>query len=83
MVNKNYVRGRNYEYRIMKKLRNESYQVLIRSAGSHSPVDIVALDIINKRIKLVQCKLKNSDKREAELKLSEFKGTFEVESIVV
>ena len=41
-MNKNYVNGRAKEYRIMKQLKEEGYDIVLRSAGSHSPVDIVA-----------------------------------------
>lgn len=42
MPNKNYKRGRAKEYRIKKQLEHEGWFV-IRSAGSHSPVDLIAL----------------------------------------
>ena len=38
----NYSRGANFERRVKKYLENGGYLV-IRSAGSHSPVDLVAL----------------------------------------
>lgn len=42
MPNKNYNNGRAKEYRIKKKLEEQNYFV-IRSAGSHSAADLVAL----------------------------------------
>ena len=42
MTNKNYNNGRAKEYRIKKKLEAEGWFV-IRSAGSHSIVDLIAL----------------------------------------
>ena len=41
MPNNNYRNGANRERRIMKKLTAEGW-FCIRSAGSHSPVDIIA-----------------------------------------
>jgi len=41
-MNKNYKNGAAREYRIMKKLEKEGW-FCIRSAGSHSPIDIMAM----------------------------------------
>jgi len=41
-MNKNYKNGAAREYRIMKKLEKEGW-FCIRSAGSHSPIDIIAI----------------------------------------
>jgi len=41
-VNKNYNNGARRERRIMKKLEKEGW-FCIRSAGSHSPIDIIAI----------------------------------------
>jgi len=40
-VNKNYIKGRNAEYYFKKKLESQGYAV-IRTAGSHSPADLIA-----------------------------------------
>ena len=42
MVNKNYVSGRRFEYTIKKALEKLGW-IAIRSAGSHSPFDIIAI----------------------------------------
>jgi Archaeal holliday junction resolvase (hjc). len=42
-MNKNYIKGRNKEYRIKRKLEKEGYYV-IRSAGSHSYFDLIAIN---------------------------------------
>lgn len=42
MSNSNYQRGANFERRVKKHYENQGYFVL-RSAGSHSPVDLLAL----------------------------------------
>ena len=41
MGNPNYLRGRRFEYEIRKRWASPPFQAL-RSAGSHSPFDIVA-----------------------------------------
>jgi len=41
-VNRNYNNGARRERRIMKKLEKEGW-FCIRSAGSHSPIDIIAI----------------------------------------
>jgi len=41
-MNRNYKSGAAREYRIMKKLEKEGW-FCIRSAGSHSPIDIIAM----------------------------------------
>ncbi|MDD5406993.1 MAG: hypothetical protein PHE73_08665 [Sulfurovaceae bacterium] len=38
----NYSRGRAYEYKVIKEMEKNGW-FCIRSAGSHSPVDIIAL----------------------------------------
>jgi Holliday junction resolvase len=58
MVNKNYVNGRAYEYRIMHSLRKAGFDIVIRSAGSHSPIDCIGIDTNNKVILFVQAKPK-------------------------
>lgn len=55
----NYKRGRAKEYRIMEKLREEGFDVVTRSAGSHSAVDIIAVRRKDKRVKWIQCKPKS------------------------
>ena len=43
MPNNNYRRGRAREYKIMDELREEGYPLVMRTAGSHSPVDVIAI----------------------------------------
>ena len=54
MPNKNYISGRRFEYRVKKHLENKGW-VVFRTAGSHSPVDLIAF---RKGLKpcLIQCK---------------------------
>ena len=56
MPNKNYIKGRRKEYKILHKLKDNGFDIVQRTAGSHSPFDIIAIDIKNKKIRLIQCK---------------------------
>ena len=42
MANKNYIRGRRLEYEAMKSLREAGAEEVVRSAGSHSSIDVIA-----------------------------------------
>jgi len=53
MPNKNYVSGRNFEYRVRDYLISYGYTVL-RSAGSHTPIDLIAFN--HDKLVLIQCK---------------------------
>jgi hypothetical protein len=80
MGNKQYVSGRAREYRIMEALRKEGFEIVARSAGSHSEVDVWAIKapvlgkyvmglrgravVANGQIVLVQSKGGKSGKRE-------------------
>jgi Holliday junction resolvase len=50
----NYSRGANFERRVAKYFEKRGWFV-IRSAGSHSPIDLVALKA--GEVKLIQCKI--------------------------
>jgi Holliday junction resolvase len=50
----NYVAGRNAEYTIKRLLASKGFVYIIRSAGSHTPVDLIATD--GKKIVAVQVK---------------------------
>ena len=55
MPNKNYVKGRNKEYKICRQYRNKGF-LAFRSAGSHSPIDVVCIHPETGQIALIQCK---------------------------
>lgn len=59
MPNKNYQKGRAFEYKIKKQYEEKGYLVF-RTAGSHSPADLIAfppLRMINEwQPILIQCK---------------------------
>ena len=50
-----YRKGRRKEWNIMHRLR-QNYDIVVRSAGSHSPIDLIAIDMTKKTIKFVQSK---------------------------
>lgn len=56
MPNKNYLKGRRKEYLIVKKYKELGYDIAQRTAGSHSPFDVIAINLKKKEIKLIQCK---------------------------
>lgn len=56
MTNKNYVKGRRKEYLIVKRLKEQGFEIAQRTAGSHSPFDVIGIDINKKIIKLIQSK---------------------------
>jgi len=57
MPNKNYIKGRKKEYLICSRLKEKfNYDIAQRTAGSHSPFDIIAINLKNKEIRLIQCK---------------------------
>ncbi len=59
MPNKNYVKGRRKEYKVVNQLKKEGYDIAQRSAGSHSPIDIFAIDRKKKLILMIQVKADN------------------------
>jgi len=50
----NYISGRNAEYTIKRMLISQGFTFVIRSAGSHTPVDLIATD--GRSIVVVQVK---------------------------
>jgi len=73
-MNKNYESGRRFEYRVKEYLEKKGYYVM-RSAGSKSPVDLIAVPTIHACsitcTMLIQCKHggKISKQERKELKL--------------
>ena len=52
--NRNYVKGRTFEYKIATIFRRKGYYV-VRAAGSHGPADLVAVKQ-KQRVIFIQCK---------------------------
>ena len=56
MPNTNYIKGRRKEYAIRTKLLQQGWDIVQRTAGSHSPIDIIAIHIKDRTIRLIQAK---------------------------
>ena len=81
MPNPNYVKGRRKEYSICKSLKEEGFDIVVRSAGSHSQVDIWAVRREPKQILLIQAKpdtMLKTQKNAIELHNHWLKGDFNV-----
>ena len=84
MPNKNYIKGRRKEYKIVHDYRNREY-VAFRSAGSHSPFDVVAINENKRDIRLIQAKpdtMSPKAKERLENELSRFNGVYTVRVVV-
>lgn len=80
MPNSNYIKGRRYEYKLIKEHKARGFDICQRSAGSRSPVDIFCINFHDKIIKWIQAKPKSmSDAAVARLeeKESRWNGTFD------
>jgi hypothetical protein len=85
MPNKNYINGRRKEYAVMHKFKDLG-MISFRSAGSHSPIDVIGIDTEKHIIKLIQCKPKDMSQNQKDLILEANKamqGTFEVSFEVI
>ena len=67
MVNKNYIAGRRFEYKVKKYYEDKGYTVL-RTSGSHGFADLIAVrnGVNPKRIVFIQCKNRKPTKQEIE-----------------
>ena len=82
MPNLNYNRGRAKEYRIVQGLKKKGWDIVQRSAGSKSPIDVFAINIKEKKILLIQAKsgyLSDSQSTKIYQENKDLKGKFEVE----
>lgn len=50
-----YRKGADYERKLVKEAKEDGL-IAFRSAGSHSPIDVILIDVENKIIDLLQCK---------------------------
>lgn len=83
-----YKKGARKEYHIIEKLKKEGYDIIQRTAGSHSKIDIIAISIKQKKILLIQSKRTlNEDmdyidqklKNKIEAENKDLNGKFDVE----
>jgi Holliday junction resolvase len=67
MPNHNYINGVRKERKIVNDARAKGH-IAFRSAGSHSPIDVIIIDEHTHVIHLIQCKPKSmSDNKKREL----------------
>jgi len=85
MSNKNYRNGARKERKIANDLKAEGWDIAQRSAGSHSPVDVWAVNKKLKKIKCIQAKPDSMGKKARERieeEMSWLNNTFRVEFYV-
>lgn len=70
MPNKNYLKGVRKERKLVNGARALGL-IAFRSAGSHSPIDVVIIDKKSKQIRLVQCKPDDIREKEKEKLIKE------------
>ena len=86
MPNKNYLKGRRKEYKIANKFKERGFDIAQRTAGSHSPFDVIAINTETKQILLIQCKPNSMNSHQQQKIRNENKklnGVFEVRFSVV
>jgi Holliday junction resolvase len=76
-----YRKGVRYEYYVKQLLEEKGYLV-VRTAGSHGPFDLVAIDKEKREILLVQVTKKKSIPSELKKELASLAGTYTVKSLV-
>jgi len=83
MPNKNYVKGRRKEYKIMSDLKEIGYDIAQRSAGSHSPIDVFGIKLNEKKIIFLQSKPEDYKSNKYSEFIEKLNGTFEVEFKII
>ena len=84
MPNKNYVKGRKKEYKLVKREKLKG-RISFRSAGSHSPIDVVSIDTEFKVINLIQSKpdfWNEKQRKNLEEKNKDLNGIYKVTFLV-
>ena len=85
MPNSKYIKGREKEYKIVKYLKNEGYDIAQRTAGSRGVFDVIGISLKNKKINFVQSKSDNiSEKQEDKILMDNhlLNGKFNVEFMI-
>ena len=78
MPNPKYQKGYRKERKIVNMARGLGW-IAFRSAGSHSPIDVVIIDPKNKTVRFIQCKsdkLHKSQKLKLEKEMEDLDGRF-------
>jgi hypothetical protein len=71
MPNKNYLRGRRFEYEYANLMREQGFTIA-RTAGSHGLFDLIGINEKNGMVELIQCKV-TEDPTEARRLIRSFK----------
>lgn len=71
MSNPKYVKGRAREYAIMKNYKRRGW-IVLRSAGSHSPFDVVAVNKALKQVTFIQSKAGVFSKANRDILMKEY-----------
>lgn len=72
--NRNYQRGRRFEYERLKHYKEVMKHDVVRTAGSHGTWDLVAIDAPRGIVTLIQCKVVSSESAARRL-LESFKSS--------
>jgi len=87
-MNDIYKKGRRKEYKVCEELKNKGFDIVQRTAGSHSKIDIIAIKTKERVIKLIQVKrilnkemkdIDNKEKESIERKNNQLNNVFRVE----
>ena len=76
-----YKRGARYEYYVKQLLEEKGYLV-VRTAGSHGPFDLIAIDKEKREILLVQVTRRKYLSAELKESLASLAGTYAVKPVV-
>jgi len=79
MPNPNYLKGRRKEYKVVNKYKEQGFEISQRTAGSHSPFDVIAVNKELRIIKLIQVKPDNFKKEKLNLEFNWLNNMFRVE----
>ena len=86
MPNKHYIKGIKKEYKIVNQLKDEGWDIVQRTAGSHSPIDVIAINKKLRVIRLIQSKPNNfpqSQEDKLMIENKELNNIYRVEFVVV
>ena len=73
MPNKRYVNGRRKEYKTINELRDQGF-IAFRTAGSHSPFDVIGVNEETLEIVFIQCKPSKMSEKGKQRLLDEHKA---------
>lgn len=82
-MTRNYQNGRAKEYRMRQKFMEEGWPIVMRTAGSHGPFDLIAINPEKGFMLLIQCKSSEYEKKKARQELKNFGGDYTVMVAVV